>query len=129
MWNWHTASIDLLLEIQTKDNSRWKKIEPYLDLHAERSKGNMIWSTALGISPDDKVPFRTAGEMLEQRPDILNHIHGLLGIRERFVFQPGKDFKAQLDQAKQLSEQQTKTVDESDPDLLEEPVEESDNAS
>lgn len=101
MWNWHSASIDLLLEIQSKDPSRWKKIEPYLDLHPERSKGSVVWSSALGIPPTDKVTFREAGEMLELRTDILKHIHGLLGIRERYIFEPGKDFKAQLDLARQ----------------------------
>lgn len=100
MWNWHSASIDLLLEIQSKDRTRWKKIEEFLDLKAERSKGNMVWSRALGIPSEDKVPFNQAGAMLEERPDILNRLHALLGIRERFEFEPGKDFQQQMVDAK-----------------------------
>lgn len=120
MWNWHSATIDMLLEIQSKDPGRWKKIDPYLDLHAERSKGNMIWSNALGISIVDKVTFREAGEILETKKDILTHLHALLGIRERYEFEPGKDFKNQIAEAKKvpskaiLDEESNTTEEETD---------------
>ena len=123
MWNWHTSSIELLLEIQSKDPGRWRKIEPYLDLHPERSKGNMVWSTALGIAPTEKVTFREAGEILETRPDILSHIHGLLGIRERYVFEPGKDFKSQLDKAKALEAKKPGIAEEMAEQLEPDPLE------
>jgi hypothetical protein len=102
MWNWHSASIDLLLEIQSKDRTRWKKIEEFLDLKAERSKGNMIWSKALGIPQDEKVAFNKAGAMLEDRPDILNRLHAILGIRDRYEFESGKDFQQQMAEAKTM---------------------------
>ena len=131
MWNWHSASIDLLLEIQSKDRGRWKKIEEVLDIQAERSKGNMIWSRALGISREDKVSFHKAGEMLEERPDILNRVHAILGIRERFNFEPGVDFRTQLETVKQKVKAnpiaETQVTEESMPMSLDEVYDDADN--
>lgn len=126
MWNWDGATIDLLLEIQSKDRTRWKKIEEVLDLNPERGKSNMIWSKALGISREDKVGFSKAGRMLEQRPDILNRLHALLGIRERNVFEPGVDFREQIERAKEgfVPVEVEMAASDMDPDPLDVPEDE-----
>ena len=104
MWNWHTASIELLLEIQSKDRPRWRRIEQFLDLNPIRTKSNAVWSEALGIPKDEALPFNKAGAVLEERPDILNRLHALMGIKERFEFEPGKDFLLQMQEAQKKME-------------------------
>jgi RecA/RadA recombinase len=104
MWNWNSATIDLLLEIQSKDSGRWKKIKDFFDMTVVRTKGNNVWSDTLGISRDEPISFSRAGAMLEERPDLLNRLHALLGVRERLAFEPGKDMQLQMKDAKILAD-------------------------
>jgi hypothetical protein len=45
------------------------------------------------------VPYSVAGEMLEQRPDLISALHKVLGVREYTVFKPGVDYSQQLKEA------------------------------
>ncbi len=98
-WDWHTTSMEILLEFKEKNKNVWGQIEKMLDLHPEKSKGNVVWSEALGIERENALPYAKAAEILESRTDIMEYIHAVLAIEEHPVFQPGIDFRQQLEQS------------------------------
>lgn len=94
MWDWPTASIDLLEWIKSKRPDLSEKISKHLDLNVSSRR---VWSSALGIPKTDKVTMHEAGCILEENAGILDAIMPILGIRSGRFFLPGMDFEAELD--------------------------------
>lgn len=97
VWDWNTATIDLLLSFE---GSRANKIQAACDLHVIDKSKKIIWSDALGIPKTDPLTFNEAGQLLEQNVAVLNQLHKLLRVYEYQVFQPGVDYKKQIETAR-----------------------------
>lgn len=111
LWDWHTCSIDLLLMLLSKGfRAQVERIQNAVDLHVKSAGGKKVWSEALGIPSEAPVSFRKAGKMLEERPDILKQLHAAIGVRERYVFQPGVEFLDQMEEARQQAKERADLV-------------------
>jgi RecA/RadA recombinase len=100
MWDWHAATIELLLSFE---NAKGKKTfyNALMDICDIRKKaGALAYSKTLGISADDAIPFRQLGYELECRPDLLSQLHRLLGVAERQPFIPGMDYRTLAEAAR-----------------------------
>jgi hypothetical protein len=98
-WDWHSATIDLI-DKRLKGSLRTNALD-IVDLHTSTagSKGKLVWSNVLDIPKDDPQSYQTAGALLEGKPELINALHKLLGVREYTVFKPGVDYSMQLKEA------------------------------
>lgn len=92
IFDWHSASIELLAGDWSE--TRKKQIAEIVDLHVNRDS-RRCWSKALGIGEKSSVKWREAGAILEEHPEVLNALYNILGIRRRYLFEPGIDFRKQ----------------------------------
>lgn len=97
-WDWHAATIDMLVRFENIDGKKtlFKALNAILRLDAKRST-KTVSSPVLGC---ENVPYRVAGEMLESRPDLLSQLYPLLGINIGVPFTPGIDYRAAEERAK-----------------------------
>jgi RecA/RadA recombinase len=93
-WDWDQATIDILLHTQTFNKTLWKQIQDVVDLHPANQK--TIWSKALGIPKTHPVKYSVAGNMLENRPDLLDQLYPLFMISRYCPYEPGVDFDKML---------------------------------
>ncbi len=94
IFDWHSATIEILAGYG--DSMIGKQIDKVIDLHVNKDN-RKVWSSTLGIPEKSPVKWREAGAMLEERPDLLYPLYDILGIRRRFLFTPGIDFRKQYD--------------------------------
>lgn len=99
LWDWDTASIECLLQIENIRKGDFKKLMDVCDLHPKKSHPRTVWSRTLGIPEGDPVSWREAGQILEQRPDVLEALYPLLGINPGYEFQPGLDYRQMEEEA------------------------------
>jgi hypothetical protein len=97
-WDWHAASIELL-DKGLKTGALRTLCHDIVDIRTKSAGGKKVWSKTLDIPEGDAVPYSVAGEMLEQRPDLISALHKVLGVREYTVFKPGVDYSQQLKEA------------------------------
>ena len=99
IWDWDGAAIGLLLSFKTVEGKAgvFRSLQEVCDL--QKASDNRVSSTALGIPADKPIPFRAAGAMLRLRPDLIDPIRRILGIKVRKQFQPSMDFRAAREQA------------------------------
>lgn len=113
-WDWHTATIRLLMDLQAADKKPQPGIDPKLpallkqvcDLEYKHGTKNaetpLVYSAALGISKQDAVSEVEASIILEENKKVLGVLHGLLGVNEYTICDPAKKYRAQvMDQLKQ----------------------------
>lgn len=102
-WDWHAATIDMLLRFENTDGKKtlFKACNEILRLEPRRST-KTITSRVLGC---ENVPYRVAGELLEGRPELLAQLYPLLGINIGVPFTPGIDYRVAEDRAKAAAEQ------------------------
>jgi RecA/RadA recombinase len=101
-WDWDTATVELLLSFADVTGKRtiFNRLQEICDIRVKGPKGNReAWSRTLGIPESDPVNFRVLGAALEQRTDLMEPIHRVLGIMRRSPFQPGLDYRQMLAQA------------------------------
>jgi len=102
VFDWHGATIRLLLGMKDQEIQRWKGDKAaddpgVLDL-TELSRGNKgkgVWSKKLGIPKDDPVSFEEAGRMLMENEQVLTALRHRFGIKIFPEFQPGVDYRRQ----------------------------------
>ncbi|NDD52686.1 hypothetical protein EBZ39_02195 [bacterium] len=107
-WDWHTASIRLLMELQSSEGKLPPGMDPKLpgllrqvcDLEYKHGTKNsdtpLVYSTALGISKQDAVSEVEASIALESNKKIIGLLHGLLGINEYTVCDPARKYREQV---------------------------------
>jgi RecA/RadA recombinase len=107
-WDWHTATIRLLIDLQASDKKPQPGVDPKLaglvkqvcDLEYKHGTKNadvpLIYSAALGISKSDAVSEVEASMILESNPKVLGVLHGLLGINEYAVCDPARKYRDQV---------------------------------
>ncbi|NDD52384.1 hypothetical protein EBZ39_00640 [bacterium] len=107
-WDWHTATIRLLMDLQAGDKKPQPGTDPKLpglirqvcDLEYKHGTKNsevpLVYSTALGISKSDAVSEVEASMILESNPRVLGVLHGLLGVNEYSVCDPARKYRDQI---------------------------------
>jgi RecA/RadA recombinase len=107
-WDWHTATIRLLMDLQAADKKPQPGIDPKLpglvkqvcDLEYKHGTKNaevpLVYSTALGISKSDAVSEVEASVILESNPKVIGVLHGLLGVNEYPVCDPARRYRDQV---------------------------------
>jgi hypothetical protein len=96
-WDWHAASIGVLLAQQKESVTTWNKIQEIVDIHPTTQ--GRAWSRELGFPKDSPVKLTELGRALEAREDLLEALYPVLYIKRRTAFQPGVDFEAQVEAA------------------------------
>jgi hypothetical protein len=94
-WDWHHASIELLLNFSTMDGRKgqWKELSQVCDLH--KVSGARVWSRTLGVPEASPVTFAEAGHMLEhEHSDLMPALYDILHIERRGILKPGHDLRA-----------------------------------
>lgn len=99
-WDWETAAIEALLDIEKYRKSDFKRIMDIVDLHAKRTYPRTVWSKTLGIPESSPLSWFEAGQILESRQDVLDALYPELGIGIGYEFKPGVDYAEMLEQAK-----------------------------
>ena len=105
-FDWHSASIDLLIDCMKPGDSgkgltsaRAKALRELIDLNKDGDR-RMLTSTTLGIPDTDPLSYYDAGVLLEKKiktdSEFAHNIYEILGIRRRFMFQPGIDIRKQF---------------------------------
>ncbi len=107
-WDWHTATIRLLMDLQATDKKPQPGVDPKLaglvkqvcDLEYKHGTKNadvpLVYSEALGISKSDAVSEVEASMILESNPKVIGVLHGLLGVNEYPVCDPAKRYRDQV---------------------------------
>lgn len=107
-WDWHTATIRLLMDLQSADKKPQPGTDPKLgglikqvcDLEYKHGTKNaevpLVYSTALGISKSDAVSEVEASMILESNPKVVGVLHGLLGVNEYSVCDPARKYRDQV---------------------------------
>jgi RecA/RadA recombinase len=107
-WDWHTATVRLLMDLQAADKKPQPGLDPKLpglvrqvcDLEYKHGTKNaetpLVYSTALGISKQDAVSEVEASIILEENKKVLGVLHGLLGVNEYPICDPAKRYRAQV---------------------------------
>jgi hypothetical protein len=121
-FDWDSASIELLLQCgKTGDSGgkgfttrRAKELADLIDLHQDNDR-RVVWSKRLGIPEKRKESFFVAGRILEDMiqsdQQFADDLYGIMGIKKRFLFEPGNDWRDQADRHMQrLKAQEAATV-------------------
>jgi len=100
VFNWHGATIDLLLGMEGPERKRWsgdREVDDpgVLDLHRHDlgNKGKGVWSRTLGIPETDPVPFAEAGAILSDNVEVMTALRHRFGIKIFREFEPGTDYR------------------------------------
>lgn len=121
-WDWHTATIRLLMDLQSPDKKPQPGIDPKLaglvkqmcDLEYKHGTKNaevpLVYSTALGISKQEAVSEVEASIILEDNKKVMGILHGLLGVNEYTICNPARKYRAQV--MSELKDQQMTDVPE-----------------
>lgn len=121
-WDWHTATIRLLMDLQSADKKPAPGTDPKLpglvrqvcDLEYKHGTKNadvpLVYSSALGISKSDALPEVEASMLLEENKKVLGVLHGLVGVNEYTVCDPARKYREQI--VAELSSRQLTDVPE-----------------
>ena len=107
-WDWHTATIRLLMDLQAADKKPQPGVDPKLpelvrqvcDLEYKHGTKNadvpLVYSSALGISKQDAVSEVEASVILEDNKKVLGVLHGLLGVNDYAICDPARQYRKQV---------------------------------
>lgn len=107
-WDWHTASVRLLVDMQDTERKLAPGVSPKLpgllrevcDIeykHGTKTSDNpLVWSKALDIPKSEALPEVEAALRLEESPAVLKLVHGLLGINTYKVCDPAVRYREQV---------------------------------
>lgn len=92
-WDWHGATIALLLAQRDAAASIRKEIDEIVDIRP--ATGRRAYSKVLGVPKDSPLRYDEFGELLYTRPELLTELRKVLGIHIRPTFEPGIDLRKQ----------------------------------
>lgn len=108
-WDWHTATIRLLMELQDENNKKLPAgMDPKLpallkqvcDLEYKHGTKNaetpLVWSNALGVTKQEALSEVEIAMVLEKNTKVLGVLHGLLGVNEYLVCDPAVKYREQV---------------------------------
>lgn len=112
IWDWGTADIEFLVGLA--DVSGKKKLHDVIreitGIHVFSKSHRQAYSTVLGIPKSDPQEYRVLGAALLNRPDLLEQIYPLLGIKQRTVFQPGQAYMDAVAAAREQARQEAEAA-------------------
>ena len=102
LWNWDKANIEYLFRFKNASGKKyvWDAVNEVIDLHEGKKKG-LVWCKRLGYGSDNQVSYEELSRHMESDPVIMKGLHHALGIMETNVFQPGVDYRQQVEAAAQ----------------------------
>lgn len=92
-WDWHGASIALLVSLGTTCASVRQEISDIIDLRP--ATGRRMYSKVLGVPKDAPLRYDQFGELLYTRPELVSELRKVLGVHIRPTFEPGVDMRTQ----------------------------------
>lgn len=108
-WDWHTATIRLLMELQDENNKKLPAgMDPKLpallhqvcDLEYKHGTKNadlpLVFSKALGVSKQEALSEVDIAMVLEKNTKVMGVLHGLLGVNEYLVCDPAVRYREQV---------------------------------
>ena len=107
-WDWHTATIRLLIDLQAADRKPQAGMDPKLpgllrqvcDLEYKHGTKNadvpLVYSSALGVSKQEAISEVEASMLLESNKRVLSMLHGLLGVNEYTICDPARKYREQI---------------------------------
>lgn len=108
-WDWHTATIRLLMELQDEANKKLpagmdpklpKLLRQVCDLEYKHGTKNaetpLVWSNALGVTKQEALPEVEIAMVLEKNTKVLGVLHGLLGVNDYLVCDPAVKYREQV---------------------------------
>jgi RecA/RadA recombinase len=108
-WDWHTATIRLLIELQDENNKKLPAgMDPKLpallrqvcDLEYKHGTKNadvpLVWSEALGVSKQEALSEVDIAMVLEKNTKVMGVLHGLLGVNDYLVCDPAVRYREQV---------------------------------
>ena len=105
-FDWHSASIELLLALTRGDGERAKRIRSIIDLQANADT-RRVGCKELGISATAKAPYRDAGLALEAKikndKAFETDLYAAVGILRRSLFKQDVEYCEQCQDAMDLS--------------------------
>jgi hypothetical protein len=106
IFDWDSATVTLLLHLAKDNKALERQIHEVVDLapvtlaHSQRG----IFSKRLGHKKDkDAIPLRAAGQLINQDFQIREGLRDLFGIQRGYIFEPGIDYRDQVDAAMETS--------------------------
>jgi hypothetical protein len=112
-FDWHAASIDILVGLLRGDGKRAKRLREVLDLTLDGDT-KKVYSPTLGIPQKERVKPREAGAILEQKlkddVDFRNALYAETGVRRRYLFCPDLDYREQIKEAVKMASVAEKKV-------------------
>lgn len=105
-FDWHSSSVEIILQILKSRTKQAKLLADVLVIEGGDDR-RYCWSPTLGVPKDSKISWREMGNLLEnelQRNDSFrDSLYPVLGIRRRFMYQPGVDYRQQMELAKSMT--------------------------
>jgi hypothetical protein len=108
-WDWHTATIRLLMELQDENNKKLPAgMDPKLpallrqvcDLEYKHGTKNadvpLVFSKALGVSKQEALSEVDIAMVLEKNTKVVGVLHGLLGVNDYLVCDPAVRYREQV---------------------------------
>lgn len=107
-FDWDSASIKCIFDaIGNGDAETARRLRDLTDLQMVNNQTKVVSSSVLGISEDDPLSFHEAGKVLEtkiqQDGEFRDNLYPLLGIGRRYLFQVGRDYREQQQDAREQS--------------------------
>lgn len=93
-WDWDTASIELIAALENAKGKKtiFNKLSEITGIKIASRPLRTAYSDLLGIPQSDPQLYRVVGAKLEEHPEILADVYRVLGVHQRFEFQPGRDY-------------------------------------
>jgi RecA/RadA recombinase len=111
-FDWDSASVDIVVSLLKEKTTQSRLLADVL--HIEKVDRRYCWSKTLGISEKEKISAREMGALLEQElqknPSLRDALYPVLGIRRRFMYRPGFDYRALLARIAEASHKSTAGV-------------------
>lgn len=108
-WDWHTATVMLLIEQITKHKYMEKRIKAACGIEINKEK-RVAYSLKLGIPASAPVSYAEWSMKLEEHLDVLDELYKVLGILPCKSFEIGKDYDALQAEAEKSTREMTQTL-------------------
>lgn len=104
-FDWHSSTTELILQILKENTRQSKQLKNILYIEGGYDR-RYCYSPTLGVSQNDKISWREMGQLIEEKinsdREFRDELYPILGIRRRFMYRPGVDFRDLIQEAKSV---------------------------
>lgn len=101
-FDWHSASIEILIDMQKGDGKKAKQVREVLEIEADRDLRRASCS-ALGVKSKSKLRYQELGVVLEEKiasdPEFAKRLYAETYVRRRNILKEGVDYDIQMEEA------------------------------